>query len=279
MNQVTQFRQEGRPIIKADIRAWTITLKRTLPLTFIILVWSLSGVSLWAFYGALLLLGGIPLIRQVWCFRSAEGRRQASVAPGSGYRPFATLQPVPNAAALPVPSTITQQPGWLAWVVCPPVVWCVVVFFPFVVAPEQVLHLTLSFLAISLLLTVSISIWLLLPQYQRIEITAWGLAVKTAFGCHTIRWKEAQLFAIDGTLSFTNPPSRYELSSATTIVRWERQTSPALWPHLGQPFADYDQKMKALHAFIAAQTGLSLLDVRLPRVRVGAVTSLPPEPS
>ena len=166
-------------MIKADVRAWTTTLEKCLPSALVVLVWSLSGVSVWALYVTMLLLDGVYLIRNVWRFRRAEGRRQAAVVPASGYRPLAWLQPLPNAAALPVPSTITQQPGWLAYVLSPPVACCVVVFFPLLIAPARVLHPTLSFVAISLLLAGAFSIWILLSTYQRIEIHAEGLTVKS----------------------------------------------------------------------------------------------------
>ena len=105
-------------MIKADIRAWTITLKRLLPLTLITLVWSLSGVSLWAFYGALLLLGGIPSSDRSGASDTQKGvaRRQSPQRVGIALLPRSSRYPMrrPSQTHPPSHNSLAGSPGWFA---------------------------------------------------------------------------------------------------------------------------------------------------------------------
>ncbi len=252
-------------MIKRDFRACSDTLNQLFPIVFSGIVWSSVGLQMWALVGAILLLGSFHLIRNIHRFWKLAIRRQQAVSAAGGYRPLAAEQPVPDAYALTTPTVLIQRPGWLAYVFLPLAGGIYVVVIPLLVAPERVLHPSLPFLAASLLLMLVLSIRGLLASYQRLEIQAEGLTVYAGFRCQTIRWDEVRLFAIDGATDPSELSIRYELSSATTIVRWDRQTSASPFHHLTPPFGAYNRHMAALLSLIAAKTGLPLYDLRLPK--------------
>lgn len=249
-------------MLKADFRAWTDALERILPITLVGMVWLLSGV--WTPFGGILLFGSFYLIRNIRRFKQAEARRQAALAAPTRHRPLATDQPLPSTEVLPVPSIITERPGWLLYILVPPVALLSALILPLLGAPERVLHPTVQFLTISLLLTVALTILGLLSHYQRIEVQAEQLTVRSAYRHRAIGWREARLFALDGAINPKEPASSYELSGATTIVRWSRQTSRSAsrLVQLGRSYEEYDRHMTALLSFIAAKTSLPLCDLR-----------------
>jgi hypothetical protein len=104
---------------------------------------------------------------------------------------------------------------------------------------------------------------------QQIALTPEGVSVRhpdVVWGKpHLIRWQEARLFAIrDGKPGGARV--RYELSSPTTVVTFERILRPSFWSRFqpAQPFGEYHMQMEALLALISAHTGLLLYDVRQP---------------
>jgi hypothetical protein len=190
-----------------------------------------------------------------------EERRQAAVSWISRVGVLAADQPSPNAQALPLPYSITQYRNWLAYVVYTPSSWVVLVLSSLLVSsPESVLQL--RFFVISFVFAAGITVISYLAQMQRIIASDVGLSACSIYQCRTILWSEARLFAIDGASASKDPPESYELSSATTIVRWNRQTSASRFYHLGCPFEEYDRQMNALLSLIAAKTGLPLHDLR-----------------
>jgi hypothetical protein len=237
-------------------------------------VWSVIGFQVWALIGAILLLDALHLIRNIRCFRQAEMRRQAAASEDRGYRPLAEDQPLSDAEALAVPIVIIQRPGWLVDALLPLLGGIYAVFFPFIVIPESVLHPSIQFLAASLLLMLVFTIRGFLAYYQRIEIQAEGLTVKSGFRCQTIRWDEVRLFAIDGATVPSERPSSYELSSTTTIVRWHLQSNASPFYHLTPPFGEYNRQMAALLSFIAAKTRLPLYDLRQPKEQTATANPL-----
>ena len=78
-----------------------------------------------------------------------------------------------------------------------------------------------------------------------------------------IWWQDARLFAIRGGKPGARRV-RYELSSPTTVVAFDRILRPRWWSRFqpGQPFEVYQAQMDALLALISARTGLPLYDVR-----------------
>jgi hypothetical protein len=110
---------------------------------------------------------------------------------------------------------------------------------------------------------------------QRIEVTPAGLIVKhrrydwarngQQGKKKMIPWHEAQLFAIRSGKP-GGATIRYELSSPTTVLTFDRILRPRWWSRF-QPapsFGEYNMQMEALLSLICAHTGLRLYDVREP---------------
>ncbi|HEY7355039.1 MAG TPA: hypothetical protein VH590_01190 [Ktedonobacterales bacterium] len=170
-------------------------------------------------------------------------------------------QPVAAPAAGALPGIISSRPGWFALLITPPLIWIgiLVLLTLFVWGFEGSYIPTLLF---SAALTVPLSILACLSSYRWIEIREDGLTIRTLFRRRTISWQDARLFAIDATVETNKTPDRYELSSATTILRWSREQEPSRWTKPSSPFPEYTQQMDALLALIAGRTGLPLYDLR-----------------
>lgn len=93
---------------------------------------------------------------------------------------------------------------------------------------------------------ISFGIHLLL--YKRITVTTGSLRQYYLCQIRTIPWQEARFFAVDG------PTGYYELASATTIIRWN--------PTFLRTTSATDDELAALNAYITAQTGLPLFDLK-----------------
>jgi hypothetical protein len=88
---------------------------------------------------------------------------------------------------------------------------------------------------------------------ERVEVTEEGLRVSRQGASHIVRWPEARLFA-------KVRKAEYELSSATSIVRWTRPLDASVSkPTI--PMGDYQRQMDGLMLLIAERTGLRLYDV------------------
>ncbi len=242
------------------------------------------GVPLLSFFSALLflLLGGLFLARsRRW--KQVNYRRQMAAAWGFAARvPLAYPHPLPNVAALPLPSTIKLKPTWLKFLA----VFCLVASMGILVdvwvysvwgehdllaTAHQLFQFDIPF-SVILLCLVGLSMLRLL-RTQRIEITPEGLIVRhalrsrmgsdTSFRQQAIRWSDARLFAIrDGDPE--TPAIYYELSGPSAVVSWKRVRRNR-WYSLYRPaipFAEYDAQMEALIALISGITGLPLYDVR-----------------
>lgn len=253
-------------MLKTDTRLWQETLTT---IAFFVLFFGLGalifkGVPLWrVITGA----GLSALLRGVWlAFRDFKGlwrveqRRQAA-ARRHEWVPLADPQPAADPALLPLPAAISSNPSLVTFPLLVVVIWIAIlisqlVFFwpphgPFV-------HL----LTLNLVIALPLSVVVQLSTYCWIEVSEEGLTIRTLFRRQSIRWQEARLFAIDATVKTTALPDHYELSSATTILRWSRELT---YPHLtrfSSPFQEYSQHMESLLALIVARTGLPLYDLR-----------------
>ena len=112
---------------------------------------------------------------------------------------------------------------------------------------------------------------------QVLEVTEMGVRLRAS--CLSglrgmVRWNEARLFAVynapgawrDGAVL------TYELSSASSIVRWTcilRPNAFGLYMNPGMPLAEHNQAMQALCQVIAAQTSLPLYDLSKKRLWEG----------
>jgi hypothetical protein len=226
---------------------------------------------------AVLLLGGVVASYEFGRFQRAEDHRQAVVSLISRWSLLPETPPTPPAQILPVPTSIAQQRSWLAYVVFTPFSWVVLVLTSLLAAtPASVLQP--DFFAVSFVFATGVTVLSYLCEHQRILVSDTGITVSAGFRGMTIPWSEVRLFAIDAALRPTEPPSRYELSSETTIVRWSRARRASSFLRLDRPFPEYERHMEALLVLIATRTGRPLLDLRHP-VNYGlAASQLPTEP-
>lgn len=256
-------------MVKRDWRAWKDALLWVVPLMLFIAIgnWVLKGTSLWqsllAGCGTIIYCCG-STIREFIRLRRAEKRRRAAASGAQNY-PLASPQPYPDPEALPLPFVILLRPSRLTFLLTPIITWIVAVcglyiwFWSYVWPNEgPVIHT----LALTLALTLAISTGFLLSMYCWIEADESGLTVRNLFWSKSILWQEARLFAVDAALTTKKTPNRYELSSATTILRWPWKRKASRFTRLSCPFAEYEWQMRALHCVIAARTGLPLYDLR-----------------
>jgi hypothetical protein len=90
-----------------------------------------------------------------------------------------------------------------------------------------------------------------------IDVTDEGLRVSRFGSANRLLWSEARLFAVYAGKR-ADLPVCYELSSATSIVRWRRiRRKPQFYSTgFGISAEEYDRQMDALLSIIAAKTGL-----------------------
>lgn len=230
---------------------------------------------------------GILAFKQQGRWNVINQRRQMAAAWGSTSGvPLAESHPFPNAGALPPYFTIKHKANWHAAIALACLVAGLVVltWTGFVISSALLIGTTLQegigdafrfplfpwmFLLSPLVLLVRTS----LPQ--RIEITPEGLTVRhpgydwarsnRASKQQMIRWHEARLFAIRAGKPGASAV-RYELSSPTTVITFDRIFQPHWWLRFrpAEPFGEYHAQMDALLALISARTGLPLYDVRQP---------------
>ena len=184
---------------------------------------------------------------------------------------LAEEQPTPDAAALALPATF-QLSMSKAQLVC-------LAAFPELVV---VLYSVYGWSILSIPFWLSVLLWTVLVLFlvavvfatsrQVLEVTEVGVRLRASplVFRGMVRWNEAHLFAVynaPGVLR-SGAMLTYELSSASSIVRWTRVLRPnALGLHMdpGMPLAEHTQAMKALCQLITAQTGLPLYDLRKER--------------
>lgn len=98
-----------------------------------------------------------------------------------------------------------------------------------------------------------------LLRYQRIEATQEGLLIQRGLKRRTIPWEQATLFA---SVKLKGLPDQYELSSASTCLRWEAHYPQGVFiassPKTRQ---EYEQQLLNLLSVIRSRTGLPLMDL------------------
>ncbi len=196
-------------------------------------------------------------------------RRRLAAAEGD-HALLAEEQPTPDAAALALPAAFKVSMSKAQMVFLAAFLELVMVFFSVCV------WLIIDGLPFWLfLIEGTVLVLILVPlvfatSRQVLEVTEVGLKLRASrlSGFRgMVRWNEAHLFAV-----YNAPGARrsgavltYELSSASSIVRWTRVLRPnafGLHMDLGLPLAEHNQAMKALCQLIAAQTELPLYDLR-----------------
>jgi uncharacterized membrane protein len=192
-------------------------------------------------------------------------------------------QPIPNAAALPLPFTI-QSPvtsermlslGGRAMLVG--LVVAVAFCIPFVVLdlglrafrPGTLLFVEAGFVIMIMFLFAMAAMIRAARTRQVVEVTEQGMTTRH-FGkeIHGVAWDEARLFAIEGFSSLNRPwlPSMYQLASDNDVVRWQRMGRldgrRTFTGAAGISYEEYEWQMRALLSLVAAKTGLALYDLR-----------------
>ncbi len=199
-------------------------------------------------------------------------------------------QPIPNAAALPLPFTI-QFPvtserilslGGRAMLVG--LVVAVAVSIPLVVftlALRAFRTGTLLFgeagvvIMIMFLFAMAAMIGVARTR-QVVEVTEQGMTTRH-FGkeIHGVAWDEARLFAIEGFSRLNRPwlPSMYQLASNNDVVRWQRvgrlDGRRTFTGATGISYEEHERQIASLLSLVAAKTGLALYDLRDDRQKGG----------
>lgn len=226
----------------------------------------------------------IMYMKQIQFWKRLEQRRQAAAK--ADHSLLAAEQPVPDATALRLPTTIGKRPKWATLLILPGIVLLImliaviafVVFLPHLVPPLPH-HRALPHISIFIVLGISVIFILLYcglifgilyaKVRQQLTVTEHGLIMVGLLPkVHSVSWQEARLFAIDGIYGLKKYPypSIYELSSANDVIRWgwmRRNSARALFfaqPTL--PAEEYEKQMQGLLSLIAARTGLPLYDLR-----------------
>ncbi len=199
-------------------------------------------------------------------------RRRLAAAEGD-HALLAEEQPTPDAAALALPAAFKMSMSTAQIVFMAALVELVIVLFSvygwFIIdgIPFWL------FLTGGTVLVLILALLVFVTSRQVLEVTEVGLRLRAsrASGFRgMVRWNEAHLFAVynvPGALR-SGAVLTYELSSASSIVRWTRILRPnsfGLHMDPGMPLAEHNQAMKALCQLIAAQTGLPLYDLRKER--------------
>jgi small neutral amino acid transporter SnatA (MarC family) len=260
-----------KKIVKMDARLWREPLLSLGGLVLFLMLgnWVFKGLPPWqAFLGTSvgwLLATGIQVIRDTRKIWSAERRRQAA-AKHAQWVPLAWPQPAADPAVLSLPWVISFRPSWLCWLFMPFIVWGVILLcLLFWVARfgASAFPPLVPTLLLTLGLTVPVSIVVFLTWYRWMEVSEDGLTLRTLFARRCVRWQDARLFAVDVKAKLAaNPPNEFELSSATTTLRWSRVLQQPRLSRLSSPFPEYARQMDALLAQICEKTGLPLYDLR-----------------
>lgn len=250
-------------MIKADESPWRKAIPLIICAGLVMGAWAVGGFRQIPFIvlGVCLYL----ILLSLWDirgYRQAETRRHAAIEAPISPVPLAAPQPAPDATAMVLPFTLQVSPRWLAYgCILLPIMTLAASFFFVLIWPDgPAVRVLVSSLLLGILLT---GLWAR-SGYQRIIVNEEELLLITPSRRQAIRWEDARLFAIAAGTKPTTSPSRYELSSATAIVRWNQAKRLLFYVKLQGPFEEYQQQMAALLSLIAARTGLPLYDLRQP---------------
>ena len=215
-----------------------------------------------AFYGNI-----VELRRKVMLDR----RREAAVQSELQQLP---LRPVPEAAALPLPTRMQYLPASSQWSLylylssaC--ILILEIIFVVNALNPGDKfrdLHIQMAII----LPIMGFALWIgtfLYRSTQRLYITEEGLTKRTLISKTTIRWKDAHLFAIHARTYTTTTlwgtfDGIWELASNKKIIHWTipQLSAPGLLLRKTS-FETYQQQMRGLLATIATQTRLKCYDL------------------
>jgi hypothetical protein len=124
-------------------------------------------------------------------------------------------------------------------------------------------HILLLFALFSVLYTVGAAIFVAEPPHQTIRITEAGMTVRTNES-RTIAWNDARIFALVEGGERSGSTKIYMINTGKSSVRWSYRPHTR-WYSVTTPTTsdeEYQRQMNALLSYIAARTGLPLLDLR-----------------
>lgn len=253
-------------MLKSDRWRWTeIWTSVIYPILFFaVSIWIFKGEPLWqALIGSIILwfiFGGWMSIGTFRKLRRAEQRRQLAFSSPQMVRLAQPLL-VADPAAIPLPTVIFSQPGWAAYPLRLIGNWLLFVFWLFLWGQFHAGSIA-SLLLLAAATALLFSIVQHVGKYKWIEVSEEGLTLRDIISRRSIRWHEAELFAIAALVKTNQTSNQYELSSATTILRWSREPAPSRLTRLSSPFPEYAWQMDGLLPLIAGKTGLPLHDLR-----------------
>ena len=298
LNTHTTARQEGPIIVKVDPVLERMRKARKFQIAgigmlFIAAVLFITGfifdrsaIALPYFSFLFILLGFSSMTSiftttlQVRFWKRLEQRRQTATRGDQSL--LAAEQPMSDANALPLPTTIEQRPNWAVLLAIPGMIIILTIVFVLVIInllPQTLpSHRPVPSFAPIIIAVVTIFIMLLISGLlvaamyfrvrQQITVTQDGILIFGFRKIHAIRWDQARLFAIIGLYGAKKykTPFFFELSNADEVIRWNwmRKSNHRIifFAKPTIPQADYDRQMQALNSLIAAKTGLPLNDLR-----------------
>ena len=228
--------------------------------------WSLmssAGAALWMLTVG---VGGNLLIPT---FRRRSDLYQAAITRQIDRVSLVREQPNPSVVIPSLPIAIESMQrrrvvlGWYgciyATIVSP---FLAIQFIASQIAPDGIFMAT--FLGLLTLVFLGLGIFVLIrPSLLTIQATEEGLTVRSTES-RTMRWKDVRAFAIVGGFHRPGTSKTYMLSSGKNRIRWTR-LARTRWCSINAPATsddDFQRQMDALLSYIAARTGLPLLDLR-----------------
>jgi len=189
---------------------------------------------------------------------------------------LATFQPVPDIEAIELPSRIDQKPRMLRTMIFSIVLplFIIAIYVPAFLITHSLLVLiiflfaTFPYACLFLFAIVTLALgrgMTIFSVNQLISISEDVIATSLgSLGSRAIAWDDVRVFAIVKGGNRLSPDIVYALSSGDREVRWKhcRRTH---WYSRAAPITSdeiYNQQMEALLSYIAARTGLPLLDMR-----------------
>jgi hypothetical protein len=232
--------------------------------------------------GGLFLPGGITGLLLIPHLRRHDQLFNAAFSSPMGNVPWAASQPMPNKAALTLSTVIHLRIRWsaaLPWYALFLVVAMAVAtgltaggMLPRnrltgepLDSPFVLLSITV-FIGLICLMAMAVAVLFLPLRLQTLHIVEEGVAQTQARlrRVSAVTWENARVFALVGGGRRPNSAATYMLSSGKRGVRWTRR-SRTRWYSIKAPATsddDYQRQMDARLSYIAARTGLPLLDLR-----------------
>lgn len=220
----------------------------------------------------ILSIAGLVLLSiRFWAYASHAIERQSATrrcirAEAEAGGRLAAERPVPDANALTLPAVIYLRPRWQANLL---MALAYALVLALLAGMSAALHNTLGawvpyYLAAGMALIMFFAFFVggMALNKHILIVDDDGISYRHDDWTRTVPWADARLFALLGR---TRNCEVYELSLPLKAVRFKRLLQPPTRftpSEPDEPFADYDQRMRALLSLIAGRTNLPLHDLR-----------------